>query len=119
MQQQEELELIRRIVNGETDLYALSLIHIFTGIIYLGKLFRIFRARLPLDGRIATLCLVILLAAAAAGCRKMCIRDRADPYSYDTFSHLHVGEFTLVQKQFTTHRAVFLHAAWLVQTCVH
>ena len=30
-----------------------------TGIIYLGKLFRIFRARLPLDGRIATLCLVI------------------------------------------------------------
>ena len=36
-----------------------------TGIIYLGKLFRIFRARLPLDGRIATLCLVILLAAAA------------------------------------------------------
>ena len=37
-----------------------------TGIIYLGKLFRIFRARLPLDGRIATLCLVILLAAAAA-----------------------------------------------------
>lgn len=40
-----------------------------TGIIYLGKLFRIFRARLPLDGRIATLCLVILLAAAAAGCR--------------------------------------------------
>lgn len=40
-----------------------------TGIIYLGKLFRIFRARIPLDGRIATLCLVILLAAAAAGCR--------------------------------------------------
>ena len=45
--------------------------------------------------------------------------ELADPYSYDTFSHLHVGEFTLVQKQFTTHRAVFLHAAWLVQTCVH
>lgn len=40
-----------------------------TGIIYLGKLFRIFRARIPLDRRIATLCLVILLAAAAAGCR--------------------------------------------------
>ena len=46
-------------------------------------------------------------------------QELADPYSYDTFSHLHVGEFTLVQKQFTTHRAVFLHAAWLVQTCVH
>ena len=38
-----------------------------TGIIYLGKLFRIFRARIPLDGRVATLCLVILLAAGAPG----------------------------------------------------
>ena len=45
--------------------------------------------------------------------------ELADPYSYDTFKRIHVSEFTLVQKQFTTHRAVFLHAAWLVQTCVH
>ncbi len=27
--------------------------------------------------------------------------------------------FLLVQKQFTTHRAVILHAAWLGQTFVH
>lgn len=46
-----------------------------TGIIYLGKLFRIFRARIPLDARIATLCLVILLAAAAAGCRRQPRRE--------------------------------------------
>ncbi len=60
---------------------------------------------------------------------EMCIRDRdlraaagtelADPYSYDTFNPIHESGFTLVQKQFTTHRAVILHAAWLVQTCVH
>ena len=38
-----------------------------TGIIYLGKLFRIFRARIPLDGRIAALCLTVLLVTAASG----------------------------------------------------
>ncbi len=55
----------------------------------------------------------ILRITAAAG------TELADPYSYYTFSQVHVPEFTLIQKQFTTHRAVFLHAAWLVQTCVH
>ncbi len=30
-----------------------------------------------------------------------------------------IGGFFPVQKQFTTHRAVILHAAWLGQTCVH
>ncbi len=55
----------------------------------------------------------ILRITAAAG------TELADPYSYDTFKQIHVPAFTLVQKQFTIHRAVFLHAAWLVQTCVH
>ncbi len=32
---------------------------------------------------------------------------------------VHDQEFFPVQKQFTTHRAVILHAAWLGQTCVH
>jgi hypothetical protein len=55
----------------------------------------------------------ILRITAAAG------TELADPYSYGTVSTLHVGWFLPVQKQFTTHRAVILHAAWLVQTCVH
>ena len=55
----------------------------------------------------------ILRITAAAG------TELADPYSYGTFSPLHVEGFIPVQKQFTTQRAVFLHAAWLVQTCVH
>ena len=41
-----------------------------TGIIYLGKLFRIFRARLPLDGRIATLCLVTAGTGSSVGVSK-------------------------------------------------
>src|SRR5690606_32967306 len=31
----------------------------------------------------------------------------------------HEGVFLPVQKQFTTHRAVFLHAAWLDQALAH
>ena len=54
-----------------------------------------------------------LRITAAAG------TELADPYSYGTFSLPHVEGFILVQKQFTTHRAVFLHAAWLRQTFVH
>ena len=30
-----------------------------------------------------------------------------------------VGEFSPVQKQFTTRSAFFLHAAWLDQSCLH
>jgi hypothetical protein len=55
----------------------------------------------------------ILRITAAAG------TELADPYSYDTISPLHVRGFFLVQKQFTTHRAVILHAAWLDQSCDH
>ena len=55
----------------------------------------------------------ILRITAAAG------TELADPYSYDTVKFLHVGVFLLVQKQFTNHRSVILHAAWLVQSCLH
>ncbi len=55
----------------------------------------------------------ILRITAAAG------TELADPYSYDTISPLHVEGFFLAQKQFTTHRAVILHAAWLDQSCDH
>ena len=55
----------------------------------------------------------ILRITAAAG------TELADPYSYGTISLRHVEGFFPVQKQFTTRRAVILHAAWLVQTCVH
>jgi hypothetical protein len=55
----------------------------------------------------------ILRITAAAG------TELADPYSYGTVSTLHVMFFLPVQKQFTIHRTVFLHAAWLVQTSVH
>ena len=55
----------------------------------------------------------ILRLTAAAGTKL------ADAYSYHTISYLHVDRFSLVQKQFTTHRAVFLHAAWLDQPCGH
>ena len=55
----------------------------------------------------------ILRITAAAG------TELADPYSYGTFSQIHVSGFIPVQKKFTTHRAVILHAAWLGQTCVH
>ena len=55
----------------------------------------------------------ILRLTAAAGTKL------ADPYSYGTFSRVHVPGFIPVQKQFTTHRAVILHAAWLDQSCDH
>ncbi len=55
----------------------------------------------------------ILRITAAAG------TELADAYSYATVNHLHVGGFLGVEKQFTTHRAVTLHAGWLVQTLVH
>jgi len=55
----------------------------------------------------------ILRITAAAG------TELADAYSYGTVRPPHVGEFLPVQKQFTTHRAVFLHAAWLDQASAH
>ena len=55
----------------------------------------------------------ILRITAAAG------TELADAYSYGTFNKLHVIWFIPVQKQFTTHKAVILHAAWLVQARAH
>ncbi len=55
----------------------------------------------------------ILRITAAAG------TELADPYSYGTFSPVHVPGFIPVEKQFTTHRAVILHAAWLGQACAY
>ncbi len=54
-----------------------------------------------------------LRITAAAG------TELAGPYSYATVSYLHVDRFLGIQKQFTTRRAVILHAGWLVQTLVH
>ena len=45
--------------------------------------------------------------------------ELAGPYSYGTCKQSHVIDFIPIQKQFTTHRAVILHATWLVQTSVH
>ena len=45
--------------------------------------------------------------------------ELAGPYSNGTCKTLHVMSIIPKQKQFTTHRAVILHATWLVQTCVH
>ncbi len=50
----------------------------------------------------------ILRITAAAG------TELADAYSYGTVSSEHVRRFLPIQKKFTTHRAVILHAAWLV-----
>ena len=55
----------------------------------------------------------ILRITAAAG------TELADPYSYGTGKTPHVAFFLPVQKQFTTHRAVILHATWLVQALAH
>ena len=55
----------------------------------------------------------ILRITAAAG------TELADPYSYSTVNISHVVLFLPVQKQFTIHRTVILHAAWLVQSCLH
>src|SRR5690606_32184874 len=54
-----------------------------------------------------------LRITAAAG------TELAGAYSYGTFSPLHVKGFIPVEKQFTTQRAVILHAAWLDQPCGH
>ncbi len=45
--------------------------------------------------------------------------ELADAYSYSTVNSDHDRKFLPVEKQFTTHRAFILHAAWLVQTFVH
>ncbi len=55
----------------------------------------------------------ILRITAAAG------TELADAYSYGTISTDTRPVFFPVQKKFTTHRAVILHAAWLVQACAH
>ena len=55
----------------------------------------------------------ILRITAAAG------TELADAYSYITVTLLPVRDVLHVQKKFTTHRAVFLHAGWLVQACAH
>jgi hypothetical protein len=55
----------------------------------------------------------ILRITAAAG------TELADAYSYYTGNPAHERRFLLVEKQFTTHRAVILHAGWLVQPCGH
>ena len=55
----------------------------------------------------------ILRITAAAG------TELADAYSYATGNYLHVSRFLGIEKQFTTRRAVILHAGWLVQTLVH
>ena len=54
-----------------------------------------------------------LRITAAAG------TELAGPYSYATVSPDHDRGFLGIEKQFTTHRAVILHAGWLVQTRVH
>ena len=54
-----------------------------------------------------------LRITAAAG------TELAGPYSYATVKYLHVGTFLGIEKQFTTHRAVILHAGWLVQARAH
>ena len=55
----------------------------------------------------------ILRITAAAG------TELADAYSQGTVNPVHVREFHPLEKQFTTHSAVFLHAGWLVQACAH
>ena len=55
----------------------------------------------------------ILRITAAAG------TELADAYSHSTGKSRYIGIFLPVQKQFTTHRAVILHAGWLVQPSGH
>ena len=55
----------------------------------------------------------ILRITAAAG------TELADAYSCRTVNGAHVRHFLPAEKQFTTRRAVFLHAAWLVQAIAH
>ena len=55
----------------------------------------------------------ILRITAAAG------TELADAYSCTTVKTLLVTSILGAEKKFTTHRAVFLHAGWLVQACAH
>ena len=55
----------------------------------------------------------ILRITAAAG------TELADAYSQGTFSEILVSHFIPLEKKFTTHRAFFLHAGWLVQALAH
>ncbi len=55
----------------------------------------------------------ILRITAAAG------TELADAYSHTTGNWLLVTRFLGMEKQFTTHRAVILHAGWLVQALAH
>jgi hypothetical protein len=55
----------------------------------------------------------ILRITAAAG------TELADAYSCSTVTTLHVEYVLGTEKKFTTHRAVFLHAGWLVQALAH
>ena len=45
--------------------------------------------------------------------------ELAGPYSRGTRKRRHDADFVPAQKQFTTRRAVFLHATWLVQASAH
>ena len=54
-----------------------------------------------------------LRITAAAG------TELAGAYSYGTVSPGQVPGFLPIQKQFTTQRAVILHAGWLDQACAH
>ena len=45
--------------------------------------------------------------------------ELAGPYSKGTCNRAHVPLFIPLKKQFTTHRAVILHATWLVQALAH
>ena len=55
----------------------------------------------------------ILRITAAAG------TELADAYSQGTGKPIRVSGFLPLEKQFTTHSAVFLHAGWLVQAVAH
>ena len=55
----------------------------------------------------------IFRITAAAG------TELADAYSYGTCTAPRVAPVIPVQKKFTTHRAVILHATWLVQARAH
>ena len=45
--------------------------------------------------------------------------ELADAYSTHTLIEPHVALIALRLKKFTTHRALVLHAAWLVQASAH
>ena len=55
----------------------------------------------------------ILRITAAAG------TELADAYSQGTFTAVHVPSVIPLQKKFTIHKTVILHATWLVQALAH